>query len=43
MGSPSDPMTVVDPELRVIGLSGIRIADASIFPVRLSPLEHDSG
>jgi choline dehydrogenase len=27
-----DPMAVVDPELRVHGLQGLRIADASIMP-----------
>jgi hypothetical protein len=28
----SDPMAVVDPECRVIGVSGLRVADSSIFP-----------
>lgn len=28
----SDPLAVVDPELRVRGLHGLRVADASIFP-----------
>jgi choline dehydrogenase len=32
MGDASDPMAVVDPECRVIGLEGLRIADTSIFP-----------
>ncbi|MFF3616840.1 GMC family oxidoreductase [Streptomyces sp. NPDC002580] len=32
MGGPSDELAVVDPELRVRGLDGIRIADASVFP-----------
>lgn len=32
MGQPDDPMTVVDPECRVIGVDGLRIADCSIFP-----------
>ena len=27
-----DPMAVVDPECRVIGVSGLRVADSSIFP-----------
>jgi len=27
-----DPMAVVDPELRVHGLTGLRVADASIMP-----------
>lgn len=32
MGSPDDPLAVVDPDLRVRGTSGLRIADASVFP-----------
>ena len=32
MGKVSDPMAVVDPELRVIGVDGLRVADSSIFP-----------
>ena len=32
MGSASDPMAVVDPECRVIGVEGLRVADSSIFP-----------
>jgi choline dehydrogenase len=32
MGAPDDELAVVDPELRVRGLSGLRIADASVFP-----------
>ncbi|QPC87159.1 choline dehydrogenase [Mesorhizobium sp. NBSH29] len=32
MGSKSDPMAVVDPECRVIGVEGLRVADSSIFP-----------
>ncbi|OEV03570.1 GMC family oxidoreductase [Streptomyces oceani] len=32
MGGSSDEQAVVDPELRVRGLSGVRIADASVFP-----------
>jgi choline dehydrogenase len=28
----SDPMAVTDPELRVIGVSGLRICDTSVFP-----------
>jgi choline dehydrogenase len=32
MGPDSDPMAVVDPQLRVRGVSGLRIADGSILP-----------
>ncbi len=32
MGTDKDPMAVVDPELRVIGLEGLRIFDASMMP-----------
>ncbi|WP_224824189.1 choline dehydrogenase [Cognatishimia sp. MH4019] len=32
MGAVSDPMAVVDPECRVIGVNGLRVADSSIFP-----------
>jgi choline dehydrogenase len=32
MGSMSDPLSVVDPECRVIGVEGLRVADSSIFP-----------
>jgi choline dehydrogenase len=32
MGAMSDPMAVVDPECRVIGVTGLRVADSSIFP-----------
>jgi len=33
MGSPRDPLAVVDPEARVIGLEGLRVVDSSIMPV----------
>jgi 5-(hydroxymethyl)furfural/furfural oxidase len=33
MGRPDDPMSVVDTEGRVKGLQGLRVVDASIFPV----------
>ncbi len=36
MGPASNPMAVVDPELRVHGLNGLRIADASIMPTVVS-------
>ena len=32
MGQADDPMAVVDPEGRVIGVDGLRVADSSIFP-----------
>ena len=32
MGALSDPMAVVDPDARVIGVEGLRVADSSIFP-----------
>ncbi|SDG08899.1 choline dehydrogenase [Alloyangia pacifica] len=32
MGAATDPMAVVDPECRVIGVEGLRVADSSIFP-----------
>jgi choline dehydrogenase len=32
MGRASDKMAVVDPECRVIGVEGLRVADSSIFP-----------
>jgi choline dehydrogenase len=33
MGRADDPMAVVDPENRVIGVDGLRLADSSIFPL----------
>jgi choline dehydrogenase len=33
MGRPDDPLAVVDPECRVIGVEGLRVADSSIFPL----------
>ena len=32
VGRASDPLAVVDPECRVIGVEGLRVADSSIFP-----------
>ena len=32
MGEPADPMAIVDPETRVIGLEGLRVVDTSIIP-----------
>ena len=36
MGTDSDPMAVVDDRLRVRGLDGLRVADASIMPTLTS-------
>jgi choline dehydrogenase len=33
LGSPDDPMAVVDPECRVIGIDNLRVADSSLFPL----------
>jgi choline dehydrogenase len=33
MGDPSDQATVVDPALRVRGMTGLRVADASVMPM----------
>ena len=32
MGAADDPKAVVDPQARVIGVEGLRVADSSIFP-----------
>jgi len=32
----SDPLAVVDPELRVHGIDGLRVADASVMPMVVS-------
>lgn len=36
MGPASDPASVVDPQLRAIGLAGLRVVDASIMPTIIS-------
>lgn len=36
MGEVSDPTTVVDPRLRVKGIEGLRVVDASVFPTETS-------
>jgi choline dehydrogenase-like flavoprotein len=32
MGAADDPLAVLDPSLRVRGVTGLRVADASVFP-----------
>ena len=32
MGRADDPLAVVDPFCRVIGVDGLRVADSSVFP-----------
>ena len=40
MGAASDPLAVVDNELRVHGLHALRVVDASIFPNLISGNTH---
>ena len=36
----SDPTAVIDPRLRVNGIEGLRVADASIMPAALNACTH---
>jgi choline dehydrogenase-like flavoprotein len=36
----SDPTAIVDPRLRVNGIEGLRVADASVMPAALNACTH---
>jgi choline dehydrogenase-like flavoprotein len=36
----NDPTAIVDPRLRVNGIEGLRVADASIMPAALNACTH---
>lgn len=36
MGAPDAPHTVVDPQLKVLGIRGLRVIDASVMPTQVS-------
>ncbi|WP_176141706.1 GMC family oxidoreductase [Sphingopyxis flava] len=40
IGTPGDPNVVVDPDCKVVGLCGLRVIDASIFPTLPRALTH---
>jgi choline dehydrogenase-like flavoprotein len=36
MGAVDDKLAVVDPELKIMGMSNVRVVDASVFPLMVS-------